>query len=74
MGIAPLVEKGYLEKENAHEFPADSVDMVITSPPYMNVQKYARSLRLEWYWLGYGSYDDLSSVSLDHEEEHKGIH
>lgn len=62
MGVAPLIEKGYFEKENAHEFPADSVDMAITSPPYMNAQKYARSLRLEWYWLGYGSYDDLRAM------------
>jgi len=60
--IAPMKEKGLLDKASAKEFPADSVDLVITSPPYMNAQKYARSLRLEWYWLGLGSYDELHAM------------
>jgi DNA modification methylase len=33
----------------------DSVDFVITSPPYMNAQKYFRSTRLELFWLGLAS-------------------
>ena len=60
--IAPMKEKGLLDQEAAREFPADSVDFIITSPPYMNAQKYARSLRLEWYWLGLGSHDALRAM------------
>lgn len=62
LSIAPMKEKGLLDKTAAREFPSDLVDLVITSPPYMNAQKYARSLRLEWYWLGLGSYDELRAM------------
>jgi len=62
LSMAPMKEKGLLDKTAAREFPADSVDLVITSPPYMNAQKYARSLRLEWYWLGLGSHDELRAM------------
>ena len=30
-----------------------SVDLILTSPPYCGAQKYARTVRLELYWLGY---------------------
>ena len=30
----------------------ESVDLVVTSPPYMSAQKYFRSTRLELFWLG----------------------
>lgn len=60
--IAPMRGKGELDKAAAREFPPSSVDLAITSPPYMNAQKYARSLRLEWYWLGLGSYEDLCAL------------
>lgn len=32
--------------------PAESVDLILTSPPYCGAQKYARSLRLEMLLLG----------------------
>lgn len=31
----------------------ESIDLVITSPPYMDAQKYMRSSKLELYWLGF---------------------
>jgi len=62
LNVALMKEKGLLDKAATEEFPPDSVDIVITSPPYMNAQKYARSLRLEWYWLGLGSYDKLRAM------------
>lgn len=49
------------KKANAHVLFQDakklamrnqSVDLVITSPPYMNAQKYFRSTKLELFWLG----------------------
>lgn len=33
--------------------PSRSVNVVITSPPYINAQKYFRSTQLELYWLGF---------------------
>lgn len=33
--------------------PSESVDVVLTSPPYCGAQKYVRSLRLEMLLLGY---------------------
>jgi hypothetical protein len=33
---------------------AESVDVILTSPPYCGAQKYVRSLRLEMRWLGLG--------------------
>ncbi len=32
--------------------PDESVNMVITSPPYLDAQKYMRVMRLELFWLG----------------------
>lgn len=32
--------------------PSESVDLIVTSPPYCGAQKYVRSLRLEMLWLG----------------------
>lgn len=30
-----------------------AVDIIITSPPYMQAQEYIRSIKLDLYWLGY---------------------
>jgi len=45
-----------LESAEAAEsgLPAQSVDLIITSPPYCGAQKYVRSVRLEMLLLGYG--------------------
>jgi len=37
----------------------ESVDFVITSPPYMSAQKYFRSTRLELFWLGLVDEEEL---------------
>lgn len=37
----------------ATTLPPHSVDLILTSPPYCGAQKYARTFRLELYWLGY---------------------
>lgn len=38
----------------------ESVDFVITSPPYANAQEYFRSIQFELYWLGLATSDTLS--------------
>jgi len=48
----------------------ESVDLVITSPPYMNAQKYFRSTKLELFWLGLVSgerFRNLDSYSVGTE-------
>jgi len=59
---APIIDKGQLDKTYTESFPDSSVDLVITSPPYLNAQKYARSLRLEWYWLDLGPYEAIRAM------------
>ena len=39
--------------ERLQELPSDSIDMVITSPPYANRYDYTRTYALELAWLGY---------------------
>lgn len=42
------------------EFPGDeTVDMVLTSPPYPNMTDYSTSQRLSYYWLGRDPSEDL---------------
>ncbi len=45
-----------LESAEAAEtgLPTQSVDLIITSPPYCGAQKYVRSVRLEMLLLGFG--------------------
>ncbi|MCL5957803.1 MAG: site-specific DNA-methyltransferase, partial [Chloroflexi bacterium] len=35
--------------------PADSVDLIVTSPPYLNNYHYNRNTRPQLYWLGYAN-------------------
>nr|MDO8081717.1 DNA methyltransferase [Candidatus Freyarchaeota archaeon] len=53
----------------------ESVDLFITSPPYMNAQKYVRSTRLESYWLGLSkekqlavNYDNIGTEYIQKKE------
>jgi DNA modification methylase len=40
----------------------ETVDLVITSPPYMSAQKYFRSTRLELLWLGLVTEQELRNL------------
>lgn len=40
----------------------DSVNILITSPPYLQAQEYIRSTKLELFWLGY-TEDHIQSLS-----------
>jgi hypothetical protein len=45
------IEKGKVDKKNPT--PLDNqVGLVITSPPYINAQKYIRTTKFELWWLG----------------------
>ena len=54
--------KGQLDKTEAQKFPDNSVDIVITSPPYINAQKYIRSLKLEMFWLGLVDESEIADL------------
>lgn len=44
--------KGKLNRHGAGVMPSNSIDLVLTSPPYLTAQKYIRTQRLELLWLG----------------------
>ena len=46
--------------ELLRDLPDESVDMVITSPPYANRYDYTRTYALELAWLGYDQHDFLN--------------
>lgn len=50
--IAPYLGKGYLNTSENMPIKNDSIGMVITSPPYINAQKYTRTTKFELWWLG----------------------
>lgn len=51
---------GELDKFRARRLPL--VDLVITSPPYINAQKYIRTLKFEMVLLGLVPYDQLQDL------------
>lgn len=55
--------KGHIDKSCATEMT--DVDLVITSPPYINAQKYIRTLKFEIIWLGLMDYSEL--IELDQQ-------
>ncbi len=46
-----LVIKGRLQKKNSRLLKSCSIDLIITSPPYLTAQKYIRTQKLEIQWL-----------------------
>ena len=61
-------------------YPADTFDLALTSPPYLNAVDYPRAHQLELYWLGFvnGSLRDLKSEHVGTEvvsaKEYKSLH
>jgi len=48
---ASYLGKGNLDKSTAPPLADNSIGIVITSPPYINAQKYVRTTKLELWWL-----------------------
>jgi len=48
-----MQERGRINKDSATELSSDSIEIILTSPPYITAQKYIRTNRLELFWLGY---------------------
>lgn len=62
---ANYLGKGNLDKNTATPLVDNSVGIVITSPPYINAQKYVRTTKLELWWLDMvePSTEDLSEFA-----------
>jgi len=57
-----LGPRGSLNRTNVRPFESDSIDCIITSPPYGAAQKYMRASRLESLWAGLSSQDDITAL------------
>lgn len=57
-------EMGSIEKNGAK--PLRGVDLIITSPPYINAQKYVRTIKLEMFWLGLANYEQLLELDRNY--------
>jgi hypothetical protein len=55
-----LKRECYLKDISNIELPENSIDAVVTSPPYMNTLDYVRDNRLRLWFLGYGDNVDLN--------------
>jgi tRNA G10 N-methylase Trm11 len=49
-----------VDARQGNHVPSDSVDLIVTSPPYPNMTDYSTSQRLSYYLLGYDPSDDVS--------------
>ena len=65
--------------ERLQDIPADSVDMVVTSPPYANRYDYTRTYALELAWLGYdrerfsGLRQDMLSATVENRSKERRL-
>ncbi|MBA7504310.1 hypothetical protein ES706_02944 [subsurface metagenome] len=57
-----LTAKGEIDKSNTEPVQSESVGLVITSPPYINAQKYIRTTKFELFWLGLASERELPAL------------
>ena len=43
----------------------ESIDCIVTSPPYANAQEYFRSVKLELFWLGFADEEKLRKLNRE---------
>lgn len=60
--VGSLGSKGMLVKDRARDMAAKSIDLILTSPPYLTAQKYIRTHRLELLWLEMVSESELPDL------------
>ena len=57
--------------------PSDTVDLIMTSPPYAGAQKYIRASRLNLYWLGIKDAAEIRKINdknIGREDYHKKVY
>lgn len=57
-----LIDKAEIDKSEAEPLGTGSIGLVITSPPYINAQKYIRTTRLELLWLGLVNEKEIAAL------------
>lgn len=57
-----LMGRGRIDKAHAEPVPSGKVGLVITSPPYINAQKYIRTTKFELFWLGLATEEELPAL------------
>jgi DNA modification methylase len=62
---SPYLGKGQLELSSETKLRKNSIGMVITSPPYINAQKYTRATKFELWWLGLLEPNSKALVKYD---------
>ncbi|MEM3907142.1 MAG: hypothetical protein QXZ17_09830 [Nitrososphaerota archaeon] len=60
-----LGDKARIFRENAEPLSSNSVDLILTSPPYLTAQKYLRTQKLELFWLGLLSEEEFSRLNRE---------
>jgi len=63
--LGKLGKKGELVKNNARILPSKSIDLILTSPPYLTAQKYIRTQKLELLWLDMVSKEELITLQKE---------
>jgi DNA modification methylase len=58
-----LTRNGVMDKSRQTRVRAKSIGLVLTSPPYINAQKYLRTTKFELLWLGL--MEEKEQASLD---------
>ncbi|MBI2757997.1 MAG: hypothetical protein HYX49_04895 [Chloroflexi bacterium] len=62
---SPYLGKGMLDLSSETKLRQNSIGMVITSPPYINAQKYTRATKFELWWLGLLEPNSKALVDYD---------
>ncbi|MEG0407681.1 MAG: hypothetical protein RR623_02295 [Bacilli bacterium] len=65
---------GKLVSEDSRNLTAlkdNSIDLILTSPPYAGAQKYIRASSLNLFWLGYNSLGELDKLNIGRENYRK---
>lgn len=65
MKKSKLGDKARILRENAEPLSSNSIDLILTSPPYLTAQKYLRTQKLELLWLGLLSEEEFSHLNRD---------
>lgn len=79
--LAEVVSKDarHLTRHIAEEIPipSNTVDLIMTSPPYAGAQKYIRASRLNLYWLGIKDAAEIRNINdknIGREDYHKKVY
>jgi len=63
--LGKLANKGELVKSEVKTLASNSIDLILTSPPYLTAQKYIRTQNLELLWLGLVSENEIPRLEKE---------